>query len=210
MRAWRRRSPYRAVGIYIGGADRACAQPNLSGRWVRLEARAGWRFIPLYAGPQAAFGEIRAPRRQGQEAALDAAAQARRLGFGPHTPLYYDMEAYQRGSRIRVLRFLSAWTRTLHRLNFASGVYSSSDSAVVDLARQYSEGTYAMPNIIYDALWNGRRSTWASNLRPNQWAKHKRIHQFMGDVTQTYGGDTLNIDKDYLNVRVRARRVRRR
>lgn len=210
MRAWRRWSPYRAVGIYIGGADRACAQPNLSRRWVRAEARAGWRFIPLYAGPQAAFGEIRAPLRQGHEAALDAVAQARHLGFGPHTPLYYDMEAYLPMSRVRVLRFLSAWTRTLHRLHFASGVYSSSDSAVADLARHYPKGRYAKPNIIYDALWNGRRTTWDRNLPASQWARHKRIHQFMGDVTQTYGGDTLNIDKDYLNVRVGTHRVRRR
>ena len=27
MQAWQR-SPYRAVGVYIGGADRACAQPT--------------------------------------------------------------------------------------------------------------------------------------------------------------------------------------
>ena len=65
MNAWRRRSPYRAIGIYIGGADRACAQPNLSQAWVRTEARAGWRFIPLYAGPQAAFGELHAPAAAG-------------------------------------------------------------------------------------------------------------------------------------------------
>ena len=201
MRAWRRRSPYRAIGIYIGGADRACAQPNLSQAWVRAEARAGWRFIPLYAGPQAVFGELRAPVRQGLAAARDAAAQARRLGFGRRTPIYYDMEAYNPGVRIAALRFLSAWTRELHRLRYSSGVYSSSDSGIVDLSRQYARRTYAMPNVIYDALWNGSASTSDRNLRAGQWHL-KRIHQFSGNVTQRFGGHTINIDKDFLDVRL--------
>src|SRR5690242_15929804 len=41
MRAWRRHSPYRAVGIYIGGAERACAQRNLTTRWLRAQAADG-------------------------------------------------------------------------------------------------------------------------------------------------------------------------
>jgi glycoside hydrolase-like protein len=93
MRAWRRSSPYRAVGIYIGGADRACDQRNLTAGWVRHEARARWHFIPMHVGPQAAFRQITSPVRQ---AAADAVVQARRLGFGPRTPIYYDMEAFRR------------------------------------------------------------------------------------------------------------------
>jgi hypothetical protein len=204
MRAWRRDSPYRAIGIYIGGADRACAQPNLSRSWVLAQARAGWRFIPMYAGPQAAFGELNRPIAQGRAAAADAVNQARRLGFGPRTPLYYDMEAFAPRSRIAALRFLSAWTATLHRLGYRSGVYSSSDSGVVDLARQYFRRVYAMPDIIFDALWNGRASTNDSNLHAAQWPRHRRIHQFSGNVTATYGGHTINIDKDFLDVRVTA------
>ena len=203
MQAWRHRSPYRAIGIYIGGSDRACAQPNLSQAWVRAQARAGWRFIPLYAGPQAAFGELHAPVKQGAAAARDAAAQARRLGFGRGTPIYYDMEAYRPGVKTKALEFLSAWTRQLHRLRYSSGVYSSSDSGIVDLSRQYSKGRYAMPNVIYDALWNGSASTRDRNLRAGQWHL-RRIHQFRGNVTQRFGGHTINVDKDYMNVRLRA------
>ncbi len=203
MRAWRLRSPYRAIGIYIGGADRACAQPNLSQAWVRAEASAGWRFIPLYAGPQAAFGELHAPVRQGLAAARDAVAQARRLGFGRRTPIYYDMEAYHPGVRIAALRFLSAWTIELHRLRYSSGVYSSSDSGIADLSRQYAQRIFAMPNVIYDALWNGAAGTSDRNLRTGQWHL-RRIHQFSGNVTQRYGGHAINIDKDFLDVRMRA------
>ncbi len=202
MTAWRRHSPYRAIGIYIGGADRACAQPHLTQAWVRTEALAGWRFIPLYAGPQAAFGEIKHPASQGTAAASDAVAQARGLGFGPRTPIYYDMEAYLPKDRLTALQFLSAWTIELHRLGYFSGVYSSSDSGIVDLARQDGGHKYAMPNIIYDALWNGAANVRDGNLKASQWASHQRIHQFSGNVTQTYGGATINIDRDYLDVRV--------
>lgn len=202
MRAWRRDSPYRAIGIYIGGADRACAQSNLTPGWVRQEAQAGWHFIPLYAGPQAAFGELSTPVAQGTAVARDAVAQARRLGFGPHTPIYYDMEAYLPRARTAALRFLSAWTIGLHRLGYSSGVYSSSDSGVSDLARQYTTHKYTVPDVIYDALWNGSATTHDGNLLASQWAHHRRIHQYSGNVTQTYGGDTINVDKDYLDVRI--------
>ena len=118
MRQWRRHSPYRAVGIYIGGSDRACDQSNLTAGWVRREAGAGWKFFPMYAGPQAAFGELSNPAAQGTRAAADAVTQAQRLGFGPRTPIYYDMEAYPARATGAALRFLSAWTQALHRLNY--------------------------------------------------------------------------------------------
>lgn len=202
MKAWLRHSPYRAVGIYIGGADRACDQANLSPGWVRQEAQAGWHFIPLYAGPQAAFGELSAPATQGTAAAMDAVGQARRLGFGPRTPIYYDMEAYRPRARAAALRFLSAWTVGLHRLGYSSGVYSSSDSGVSDLARRNTRRHFAVPDIIYDALWNGSATTHDGHLQVHQWAHHQRIHQYSGNVTQTFGGDTINIDQDYLDVLV--------
>ena len=199
MRAWRKHSPYRAVGIYIGGADRACDQQNLTASWVRQQAAAGWRFIPMYAGPQASFGQLSSPAKQGASAAKDAVVQARRLGFGPRTPLYYDMEAYKPGQTGEALRFLSAWTTELHRLGYRSGVYSSSDSAIVDLARQYSTRKFAMPDTIYDALWNGSRNVSDTVYKRGEWSG-RRLHQFSGDVVQTYGGDQLEIDQDYLDV----------
>lgn len=206
MRAWRRKSPYRAIGIYVGGADRACAQPNLTRSWVRTQARAGWHFIPLYAGPQAAFHELRAPARQGWSAARDAVAAMRRLGFGRRTPVYYDMEAF--GSKVRraAMRFMSAWTRELHRLGYRSGVYSSSDSGIRDLSRARGRRRHrvAMPDVIYDALWNGRATTKDHHLRSGQW-HHNRIHQFSGNVTQRFGGVAINIDQDFLDVRLHRR-----
>ncbi len=199
MQAWRQ-SPYRAVGIYIGGSDLACAQPNLTPSWLSDEAAAGWHFIPMYVGPQAAFGEVSASAAsQGAKAAADAVLQAKQLGFGPGTPLYYDMEAYKPRQTGRVLQFLSAWTTTLHAQGYSSGVYSSSSSGVADLAHQYGSGKYAMPDIIFDALWNGEASTYDPVLH-GKWSHHHRIRQYNGNVTQTYGGTTLQIDQDYLDV----------
>jgi hypothetical protein len=204
MRTWRRRSRYRAVGIYIGGSDRTCFQQNLSLAWVREQAADGWRFIPMYAGPQAEYGQLSAPAQQGRAAADDAVLQAERLGFGPLTPLYYDMEAYPAGESDRVLRFVSAWTAQVHRLGYLSGVYSSSDAAIADLARQYRTGQFAMPDVIYDALWNGQANTADSVFSRGEWTGGRRIHQFSGNVLQTYGGDTLLIDQDYLDISLTA------
>jgi len=86
MHTWLQRSPYRAVGIYIGGSDRACAQPNLTASWVSQQQSAGWHFMPIYVGPQASFSEIHAAASQAASAAKDAVSQARLLGFGPGTP----------------------------------------------------------------------------------------------------------------------------
>ncbi|HEY1621113.1 MAG TPA: glycoside hydrolase domain-containing protein [Streptosporangiaceae bacterium] len=204
MRKWKRHSPYGAVGIYIGGSDRACDQQNLTRKWVRREARAGWRFIPMYAGPQASFGELKQPVRQGIRAAADAVSQAQRLGFGPRTPIYYDMEAYPAKDTGVALRFLSSWTRALHRLHYRSGVYSSSRSGIVDLARQYAKHNYAMPNAVYDALWNGSRNVRDKSYGRRSWPRNHRLHQFSGNDTRTYGGARIDIDEDYLDIALAA------
>ena len=45
MAAWVS-SPYRALGVYIGGANRACSQPNLTPAWVSEQVSEGWRLMP--------------------------------------------------------------------------------------------------------------------------------------------------------------------
>jgi Domain of unknown function (DUF1906) len=204
MRAWWRDSPYQAVGIYIGGSGRACDQQNLTAAWVRQQAAAGWRFIPMYVGPQASFGQLSDPSRQGVAAAADAVTQAQRLGFGPQTPVYYDMEAYSPARRQVALEFLTSWTRELHALGYLSGVYSSSSSGITDLASDYHSAQFAMPDVIYDALWNGAKNVGDSAYRRGEWAGRRRLHQFSGNVLQTYGGDTMDIDQDYLDLTLTA------
>src|SRR5271165_680573 len=52
MAAWQA-SPYHALGVYIGGIDRHCPQPQLTAPWVTAVAVQGWRLIPIYKGLQA-------------------------------------------------------------------------------------------------------------------------------------------------------------
>lgn len=67
----------------------------------------------------------------------------------------------------------------------------------MNLARAYRNHRYTMPNVIFDALWNGSKNTRDRALRKGEWDGHRRMHQYAGNVTQTFGGDTINIDKDF-------------
>jgi hypothetical protein len=198
MSAWQSTSPYGAVGIYIGGSERACAQPNLTAAWVTQEAAAGWRFMPIYVGPQAEFDQITSPASQAVAAAEDAVTQAAALGFGPGTPIYYDMESYPAAQENAALAFMSAWTTQLHAEGYKSGIYSSSSSGVTDLVANYTKD--AMPDVIWDALWNGEANTTDPAIPATDWAAGDRAHQFNGGNDETYGGDTIDVDQDYLDV----------
>ncbi|MFC1431112.1 glycoside hydrolase domain-containing protein [Streptacidiphilus sp. N1-3] len=200
MAAWKSGSPYGAVGIYIGGADRSCTQPNLTASWVKQQATAGWHFMPLYVGLQA--DQITSAAGQGKAAADDAITQAESLGFGTGVPLYFDMEQYSSGYRSTVLAFLGAWTKELHAKDFESGVYSSASSGMTDLVNSVS-GSYLEPDVIFDAHYNGSATTADPDYIPAaDWSQHQRIHQYSGNVSQTYGGVTVNVDQDILDVDV--------
>jgi hypothetical protein len=47
MYAWIHHSHYRTVGIYIGGPDRACGQPDLTSGWVSTQVARGWHLLPI-------------------------------------------------------------------------------------------------------------------------------------------------------------------
>ncbi|HEX3925392.1 MAG TPA: glycoside hydrolase domain-containing protein [Streptosporangiaceae bacterium] len=200
MSAWKSDSPYSAVGIYIGGPEEACSQPNLTAGWVSAQTAAGWALIPIYVGPQAEFGQLSSPASQGTAAADAAIRDAEGLGIEPGATLYDDMESYPSSDNSAVVSFVSAWTIELHRYQYESGIYSSSDSGVTALAGTFSNSADAAPDVIYDALWNGDANTSDANIPAGDWAHHQRIHQYNGGVSQTYGGYTLNVDQDYLDV----------
>ena len=101
MAAWGG-SPYRAIGVYIGGANRACSQPNLTPSWVAAQTEADWHLIPTYVGLQAPTSACSSCAKltsgqataQGVAAALDAVEEASAVAIGPGSPIYFDMEAY--------------------------------------------------------------------------------------------------------------------
>jgi Domain of unknown function (DUF1906) len=206
MAAWGS-SPYRAVGIYVGGTNEACSQPNLTAGWAATEVAAGWHLIPIYVGLQAPGNSCGCASinpsqaaAEGTAAASDAVNQAEAVGIGTGSPLYFDMEAYSPGGSTTsaVLAFLGAWTAQLHADGYVSGVYSSAASGVSDLVDQYGTG-YAEPDDIWFADWNGEETTSSSYIPSGDWSDHQRLHQYSGGVNATYGGVTINIDGDYLD-----------
>ncbi|HEY3611307.1 MAG TPA: DUF1906 domain-containing protein [Pseudonocardiaceae bacterium] len=200
MNAWRSGSPYSAIGIYIGGQDVACSQANLTAAWTSAQSVAGWHFLPLYVGPQAAFNQITAPQSQGTSAADDAVARASALGFGPGNVLYYDMEAYPPGQRGPALAFEAAWTTELHRAGYWSSVYSSADSGITDLVANY--GGLTTPDVAFTARWDGVATTDDTVIPAADFAGHQRVHQYQGGHNETYDNVTINIDSDQLDVGV--------
>lgn len=206
MAAWAS-SPYRAIGVYIGGANRACSQPNLTTTWVGEQVAAGWSLIPTYVGLQApgsscgSCAKVSSSKAalQGQEAAQDAVAEAEAVGIGPGSPIYFDMEAYTRttSASTATLTFLSAWTEELHALGYVSGVYSSSASGIADIGRALG-GSYLLPDDLWSANWNSAQNTLDPYLPSTAWNTHDRIHQYRGGHNETYGLTTINIDSNYV------------
>ena len=206
MRAWSA-SPYRAVGVYIGGANMACAQPNLTASWLSAQSSAGWRFIPTYVGLQAPHNacgcaaiHLSQASLEGAAAASDAVTQAGAVGIGPGNPVYFDMEGYARGgtNSSAVLTFLSAWTAKLHAAGYLSGVYSSAGAGISDLVAARGGGVLE-PDDVWIADWNGQRSASSSYVPAGEWSNHHRLHQYEGGHDETYRGVRLNIDSNYLD-----------
>ncbi|GHF72279.1 hypothetical protein GCM10010218_61970 [Streptomyces mashuensis] len=200
MNAWRNNSPYRGIGIYIGGAERGYEQPNLTPDWVAEQSRAGWHMLPIYVGVQAPRISSSRAAAMGRDAADDAVTLAKKYGFVPGTVLYFDMEAYADGYRPTVRNFLSGWTERVRESGFRSGVYSSAASGISHLSDDYDEGGSLRPDVIYSANWNDKADTDEPYAKDYQWADHQRVHQYKGEVDETYGGVEIHIDRDYIDV----------
>jgi hypothetical protein len=212
MSAWLASSPFRAAALYIGGANSACSQPNLTASYVSAESAAGWQFIPVYVGLQAPTSscgcQTIVPAQasaQGTAAAADAVTQAQALGIGAGNPVYYDMEAYSQTatSTSAVLAFLSAWTSQLHAYGYLSGVYGSGSSGMADLAAATATnvGTtpFAEPDDVWIADWNNQATASDPYLPAGLWANNQRLHQYRGGHVDAYGGVKLDIDSDFLD-----------
>ena len=200
-------SPYRIVATYLGGMNWACSYGNFTPSWVSKVAAEGWRFAPLWVGRQAPCTNVPYVAKinpsqaaaEGQSEAKSAVAAARAFGFGPGTPVYFDMEGYQTGQSActrAVLNFLGGWTRALHAAGYVSGVYSSASSGITDLAHQYGNGGYPRPDDIWIADWNSEPVLTDHAVPNGDWANHQRLHQYAGPHNETWGGATVNMDSD--------------
>ncbi|WP_408898000.1 glycoside hydrolase domain-containing protein [Nocardioides sp. R1-1] len=227
MDAWLAHSPFRAVGVYISGASRFCkTQKNLTPTWVSTQLAKGWRILPITLGPQStcvgrfprygasidptisndATGGYAAARAQGSAEADSAVAAARALGIVPGSTLWYDLEgwsSYKNATcRESALAFLSAWTTRARQLGYVSGVYSSAGSGIkiLDDARQQGRADVVLPDRIWIARWDGQANTSTSYIAEDGWRPGNRMKQYQGGHNETWGGVTINIDRNWLEL----------
>lgn len=213
LKAWRE-SPYRTVNIYFGGRNRACRQPNLTAPWVRDATAMGWKLLPTYVGdqPPCVLGTktyrytSSTATSRGTSDANDAVAKAKALGLFPGSALYADIEHYDRSSsscRTSVRNYVSAWTKTLHAAGYLAGVYVHQNSGLRDLSETYNSVSYARPDAVWVARWDGSTSLTGWPTAPNtQWSTWQRAKQYRGDHNETWGGVRINIDSDSLRAPV--------
>lgn len=216
LAAWFTASPYKAVNMYIGGASRGCAQPNLTASWVSSVVAQGWVLIPTYVGLQAPCRDY--PNRidpaqaaaQGSASAEDAIVQLNALGLGVGNPVYFDMEAFNYSNtecRQAVLDFLDAWTAQLHARGYVSGVYGSASSTIRALVSQLSNPTFDQPDQLWIARWCQDLSTCDTSTNDpevpaEEWNDHQRIRQYQGGHVETWGGYSINIDSNTVDAAV--------
>ncbi|WP_317452885.1 glycoside hydrolase domain-containing protein, partial [Streptomyces sp. CBMA29] len=207
MASWKSGSPYGAAAVYIGGANRGCAQPQLTSSWVTTVSGSGWKLIPIYVGAQPPCQTGGSPERLtaataatlGARDGADAVTKAAALGMRPASALYLDMEPYavsDTSCNNAVLTYVQAWNRALHTGGYLAGFYgfSSSSAAAVAAAKATMDD---MPDAFWYAKYDGVNSTtigfpFAANL----WTGHRRGHQFLVNSKETYGGVTLTVDRD--------------
>ncbi|MFT4286281.1 glycoside hydrolase domain-containing protein [Nocardioides sp.] len=225
MTKWTQSSPFQAVGIYISGDSRACRdQPNLTSQWVSTQLANGWHLLPITLGPQAscqprfprydddvkikpgAANDYAKARAQGTAEATKTVAAAQALGIVPGSTMFYDIEGFDYNNvacRESALRFLSTWTTQLHALGYRSGVYSSAGSGMKLLERQRVSplANIELPDQIWLARYDNTANTSASDYFSDDGWQGNRIKQFQGGHNETWGGVTINIDRNYLDLR---------
>ncbi len=222
MDSWNLRSPYTAIGIYISGSSRYCGdkyQPNLSKAWVEKNASNGWRFIPIHVGYQSPCFKnnsssrvqkkrmsttISTARSQAASDAAETITALKKYGFGSGSASYLDLEYYARTATCdnAVLAFIDAWTEKLHDAGFKSGVYSSGSAAIAALDSAKASGrSMTFPDHLWIAWTNKIADTdGGPYLRDSLWANHQRIHQYHNNISASYGGNGVTIDKNFLDV----------
>lgn len=222
MDTWNLTSPFSAVGIYVSGGSRYCGdayQPNLTPQWVAQNAANGWRFLPIHVGRQSPCyannaqsrvqkltmsRTVSTARREARSEAKETIAALTRLGFPKRSTSFLDIEHYTRTpscDRI-VLEFIDAWTEYLHAKGYRSGLYGSGSSVVqlVDQARRSGRRGFTEPDQMWFAWGNGRADVKGGPYLSGSGWKRQRLHQYRLDVKESYGGRSLLIDKNALDV----------
>jgi Domain of unknown function (DUF1906) len=208
MQNWKTNSPYGWTIIYLGGSQRACPQNQLSSAWVSQVFAQGWRVVPTWVGPQSPTTtctgctdristNATTARQQGRDQAVLAANAAANIGLPVPSIIYYDLERYTNHTAAEE-QFISGWVEELRARGHQSGVYSNQD-----FMPNY-EALALKPDAVWIARWfTARPATLPSADSIPGTASTvftgKRLWQYLGDVSVTYGGLTFGIDENVSN-----------
>ncbi len=229
MDVWNVASPYAVVGIYTSGNSRYCddsKQPYLSPAWVKRQASKGWMFLPIHVGYQAPCydsktkkhrmsSNVATARNQARSDADEATRRAAEFGFSRGNAVYLDIEWYNRADATcdtAVLEFIDAFVERTHQRGYKVGLYSSGSAAIqsVDAARHAGRAGMDYPDQMWFAWTNKRANLDGRPYLANTFWKRDRIHQFHNNVTLSYGGRKINIDKNVLSVGGGSRAVKQK
>jgi hypothetical protein len=210
----RSQSPYWGVGVYIGGPERTCAQPNLTRHWVHTQVARGWHVFPVWVGRQSPCADQTFESRiaahnkkaaqQGVRAADQAVAAAQKLGIGKGSTLFVDIEGYDNQTSAcnqPVLNYQSGWNKRLHSLGWKGAVYASASSGIasLDYIKTNFPRAYTLPQAIWISHADGKPSTHSSFVHDAYWA-HQRLKQYSIDTTRSFGTATLLLDESAIEI----------
>ena len=204
-------SPYRAVGIYIGGVNRTCANAELTSTWVAAALARRLEPDPDLRRPAGAV------RRRTRERARFTAANAQSQGLAAADDAIARAHADRPpGGQPDLLRHggLRAQGRRVHaggadvrlglgRPSCTRAATSPASTAAPPRPRATCRRSPARRRA---RTTSGSRTGTASEsvfgdpyVSDALWTNHQRIHQYRGGHKETWGGVTINIDNDYVD-----------
>ncbi len=72
---------------------------------------------------------------------------------------------------------------------------------MLDDQRVNRSSRITLPDQVWIADWNGKANTSSSYIRSDGWQPYSRLKQYQGGHRETWGGVTINIDRNYLKLR---------
>src|ERR1700722_15100799 len=208
MSAFWSNTPYSAWGVYIGGEDRACSQPNLTASWVSSVTAQGWHLLPLWVGPQNPCvpgydhfsTNTSTAYSQGVQQALDSYSALTSLGIGSNSPVIYDLETGGASTTTCIdatKSFIHGW---VNQVAGGAAQWAGGSTPPCGGFMDAFASLSPPPDFIDGADWDGNPSTGTlSCVSSGHWTEHQRHKQYEGGHNETYNGVTLNVDSTCSN-----------
>ena len=218
LQNWKESSPFGVMTLWMGGVSRQCNNSQLSADAVTSLHNMGWKFVPIWSGPQAPCStfaskmssDLVTAEAEGRAEADLAIAEAIRLGIAnpdsSGTVIYYRVEDHpdDAGCREAVKSFISGWSARLRELGNLAGVYGHRCNGFVFY--DFPNLTHAPDALFYTALANtyteyypsisvfGPLAVTTCGQSDAVWVDSRRMREYTtAEHSETYGAETLNI-----------------